>query len=492
MSDLSKATFYGTFKTVEYEEMEKLGISKASLLSQASTLIPEGFDAEKNADVLPVIFNLAVVNKFNANNDGIDAKSAAKILKQFIHKPINIEHMKEYIVGHIINASFSDKQPDFVENDPMDFIDRETPFYITAAGLIYKHIYPELAQMLIDASNPESPYYKAYSTSWEISFTEYDLAIGSDLLSECKLYREGSEEFDIYNSNLKSEGGTGQSNKGQVNRLLGGEKYPLGCALTENPAADVKGIFTLESLLKQEKTESNKYTKKTVTAKKNSKNVKSVVTQDNELYNMDPEQFKELLEAVKGLSEKTKESKASSAIKEFESILKEHGTEWKSKAELAEEKAKTVESELTELKEKFANASSELETVKADLKVKEQADLFNARMNSIAEKFELDEAEEKIVSEDIRALDSEEAFASYLEKTKVIFKHKTKEAIAAVKEKEEESKASKAQPEKVEKKEDAELEVVDESKAKIPNNNGESSDQKTLVQRLAETGLELE
>ena len=181
--EVSKAKFIGDFRVLESKDLDLLGYSKASLLSEASSLIPAEFNADKNIDILPVVFDVAVVNKFNANHDGIDSKGASEILKQFIHKPINIEHIKPYIVGHIVNASFSDKQPDFEENDIAEFEGRNTPYYITLAGFIYRHIYPDLAEALIKNRDPESEYYQLYSSSWEISLSDYKIEAGYVLIS---------------------------------------------------------------------------------------------------------------------------------------------------------------------------------------------------------------------------------------------------------------------------------------------------------------------
>ena len=156
MSTELLAKFEGTIKIMSENDFGKFGISKGSVMESAKSLMPESFDAKKNIDVLPVIFNLAVVNKFNANGDGIDTQTAIEAVKRFANKPINIEHKKNKIVGHILNASLSDQEPDFKDNDIQSFAGRTDPFYITAAGLIYKHVYPELANALMQASDPES------------------------------------------------------------------------------------------------------------------------------------------------------------------------------------------------------------------------------------------------------------------------------------------------------------------------------------------------
>lgn len=492
----SRSKFIGDFRVLEQKDMSLLGLSQASLLSKASSLIPSEFDASKNIDILPIVFNVAVVNKFNANHDGIDTEGAIQILKQFINKPINIEHIKPYIVGHIVNASFSDKQPDFEENDISEFEGRTTPFYITLAGFIYKNIYPELARALIENSDPESEYYQNYASSWEISFSDYKIGVGSEMISECKIYdRESTpEEFASYVEDLRNHNGSGFSKAGQVSRILSGDKYPLGCALTENPAADVKGTYCLSSLIEEHKDEQEDEEdygemiddprENFAFDKKNNKNEENrVKLSDKENIDfMTDEQFKAFMEAI--TEAKGGESKASKEIaKQFEDILSAQGTEWKSKAETAEIELKTLKEESAANAAQLAEANEKLEEIKADLSVKESADRFNARMSSVSEAYELSEAEEAIVSDEVRALGEAEAdFTKYLAKAAVVFAHRNKETLAAAKNKEGE--------EKEEKNED--LETEESKAAKILNNSGEGSDKESLIDSLRKSGLELE
>jgi len=101
---LYKASFDSPI--LAYTKEEESFISKASLKSLRS-LLPQDIDFSQNIDLLGVAFNAAVVNQFNKNDDGIDSVLAAQIIQNFRHKPTNIEHNKENIVGHIINAGFS-------------------------------------------------------------------------------------------------------------------------------------------------------------------------------------------------------------------------------------------------------------------------------------------------------------------------------------------------------------------------------------------------
>ena len=82
-------------------------ISKASLETLAP-LIPKDIDYDSNMDLLGVAFNAAVVNKFNKNGDGMDTSTALKYTDNFVHKPTNIEHDKQKVVGHIVSAGYSE------------------------------------------------------------------------------------------------------------------------------------------------------------------------------------------------------------------------------------------------------------------------------------------------------------------------------------------------------------------------------------------------
>lgn len=511
------AVLHGSIKPASYEELKKLGLSKASILSEATSLVPKEINVEKNIDLLPVVFNLAVVNKFNANGEGIGTITAAKVLKQFIHKPLNIEHMKDRIVGHMINASFSDKQPDFEENEISDFLERTDPFYITVAAVIYKHIYPDLARHLIEAADPTSNFYQAYSSSWEIAFGEFDIAIGGEELKSCSVIDKGDESFADYMQKLKRFQGSGNSKEGQVNLLIKGEDvYPVGAALTMNPAADVQGVYTLASLTdkkegnddEDDEKETSDAENTTISDKKeeliaNSQNTCVKIKKFTEYFSMTDEQFKKLESLIEAAiaGDKSLESNAS-VTKQFADALKEAGTEWKSKAEKAEQAQKETETQLGETKASLESVTNELTKIKNDLAVQSAAALFNSRVKSIEDSFELSEAELKIVIDEVKALDSDEkSFESYLAKANILFADKSKEgkedreaakklAIEEAAKLLVESKASKEDEEKEEKGEEKELETEKESKASVPNST--SSEKETLIQRLRKTGLSVE
>ena len=166
LDDFNVCLFEGRVREIKDEEFELFGLSHGTIQKAAESLLQDDFDPDQNIDVLPVVFNLAKINEFNKNGDGIDAKTAVAAVKRFINKPINIEHKKDKIVGHMINASFSEREFDFKNNDIESYANKTEPFYMNAAGLIYKQVYPELAEAIVEASNEEEESYQSISTSW--------------------------------------------------------------------------------------------------------------------------------------------------------------------------------------------------------------------------------------------------------------------------------------------------------------------------------------
>jgi len=520
MSDELLTKFEGTIKVMSENDFGRFGISKGSVMESAKSLMPESFDAKKNIDVLPVIFNLAVVNKFNANGDGIDTQTAIDAVKRFANKPINIEHKKNKIVGHILNASLSDKEPDFKDNNVQSFAGRTDPFYITAAGLIYKHVYPELAAALMQASDSESEEYQSISTSWELAFKDYRVTYGtSDKLSESTIIEDSSQAGEM-KKYLKGFGGKGIDDNGNmVNRLIVGEVYPLGAALTTNPAASVSGIYLMEDDVEDDMESEDPELDEPMNEDENliKNNSSKEILQKNSLIaenivkikkfkddlNMNETQFNQFLEKLEQsiASTTSEESQAKSIGLIMRDALTEHGESWKSQVQQERETREQVESDLSQLKASFEEAKNELDQVKAEIATKAAVDLFNSRMNFLEDQFNFSEKEIEFVVAEVKSIeDTEEAFEQYKSKLTVLFAHKLKSTIASQEEEiktriEEEvakriqvSKASKSPEDEEEKEEKGEEDLeVEEANANIPNNNAQASEKISLLQKLKDS-----
>ena len=77
-------------------------------------------------------------NKFNKNGDGIASEAAVAIKDYFVHKPTNIEHDRDRIVGHIVSAGFSryDNSAELMSDD--EALITEGAYNIALAAVVYK------------------------------------------------------------------------------------------------------------------------------------------------------------------------------------------------------------------------------------------------------------------------------------------------------------------------------------------------------------------
>ena len=472
-----------------------LNISKASLDS-LKTIIPSDVDLEKNMDLLAVAFNGAVVNSFNKNGDGIDAKSAVRILDQFKHKPTNIEHQKQKVVGHIVSAGFSS----FMDNDLLsleEVEDMDEPFNIALASLIYRTVNPQFANLVEQSVDSESEFYHQVSASWEIGFNDFVLAVGSNDLKNAEIIND-ENMIDELKGNLKAFGGEGKMKDGSpIHRLIVGEIFPLGIGFTSNPAANVKGL-TVSSKTEQAPTTEKK--EKNISQNINSdvNNKKSIIMDNNEILN----------NLVSALEEKVSEKKFSeeavatvskiindAILERNESFVQEKEQLETEKAELAKAAEQNAE-EVKQLREELTAATDRVTELEQQHKQQEAVARFDARMSVIEDAYELDEESRKVVAHELKDLDeSEEAFASFQEKLQVVLKHQNKEFIAK---QEEEFNAKLA--EAVEKRlaelkssDSSEEEVVEEAMDKVEteeevvaNNNAESSEQELSLKQKFE------
>ncbi len=497
-SDLEVCQFAGKFKVLDKEDFFSFGISQANLDEAAKSLMPESFKPEENIDVIPVVFNLAVVNEFNKNGDGIDTETAMAAVKRFVNKPINIEHQKQKIVGHMINASFSEKEFDFADNDIESYADKKEPFYINAAGVIYRSIFPELAESIEKASEKENEEYQSISTSWELAFSDYKITKGSKKLSESRILDEMESMKD--RQYTRAFGGSGEDEEGTpVNRLIVGQTYPLGAGITMNPAARVKGLYVADE---QGKEQLNTEPEASQTQEKISLNAQNDVNREkfNILNHMTKEEFEKMMEEV-AESVATivkKEDHAKSVGEIMRDALVAHSENWKSKVAVETEAKEKAEADLAELKSSLEATREELSEIKTEVESKAATELFNARMNFIDATYELSTEELEYVMAEMKQLDQEEeSFDTLKQKLAVIFSHKNKEAIAAqakeaadkieelVAERikastEEVTEVSESSTEEVEE----EIEVKDIETASIPNNNAEASSEPTLLDKL--------
>ena len=518
-----------TFDSVVFasSDFEESNISKASL-EALRPLIPSDIDLDRNIDLLGVAFNAAVVNKFNKNGDGIDSEAAVRIKDYFVHKPTNIEHDRDKIVGHIVSAGFSkyDDSSELMSDD--EALIEENAYNIALAAVVYKTASKEFSDLVINSTDAESDYYATVSASWEVGFNDYVISVGGDDLHQSTIISD-PQEIKAYSPYLKSLGGKGILKDGRkVNRLIVGEIYPLGIGFTSNPAADVKGLIAEKGEPQPAKSNRNEPIDKLITKSKKTSHSSQENVLNKEPNNniMDKEtiinEFRAALDEKLGNQDFSEESVAS-IPKVFIEAIREKGEQYvadldKAKAEKEEavQAQNSLQEKMGEVEQQLQSTQEKLAALEEENAAREAEVRFNSRMEVLSEIYELDEEDSKIVASELASLDeTEDSFAGYQEKLAKVWKHKNKDFIAAEQKAFEDrvaqeiekrlaqaTEASEATTEETEEVEVAQasetqeestdevaeaLENLEVEDAAIVNNNESSSDGDSLRDRFAKT-----
>ena len=470
-------------------------ISKASL-DNLESLIPKGVNFEDNIDLLGVAFNAAVVNKFNKNGDGIDSKTAIEYTKNFIHKPTNIEHDKDKIVGHIASAGWSEYGTSRIMTAE-ELEGYSKPFNIALGALVYKSANSTFAEALEKSVDPKAGMYHSISTSWEVGFSDFVLAVGSEYLEESKIISDPKQMEEMVGC-LKSFGGCGKTDKGEpVNRLITGKIYPLGIGYTTNPAADVKGIY-----MKSEEQ------KPIVIKDKRDKNISQSEKTNVNLKKNNSMETDKVIDELKDLlaDKKFSQEAIASMTSTFADAIKEKDEEFRAELAKAQEEKEAVakeqaelKSSVEELKTKFEEAQLKIAEYEAVKKAEEAIARFNERMDVLDQKFDLEDEDKEFLAQELKSVEeAEEAFASFESKLDILWKHKSKEAKAEFEkqveariqeevEKRLSKKDEKISEESVASKTEEEiLDAVESTEAAIANCNEEvSREEKTIREKFS-------
>lgn len=454
--------FSSKIKPLVSEEKDKY-LAMASLL-EVSDFVPE-LDTDTNIDLLPIAFNACVANRVNKNGDVIDTETALEIYKNFINKPINIEHNRQKVIGTILSASFSEFGTDKSLTEE-EIKETNKPFNITLGGVVWRVVNSELSEMIEESNDPTSEHYQGISASWELGFSDYDLVILEEYEKNIENGKtiSSSVEKDELKDNLRSHGGTGLLDNGKrIYRKVVEQVVPLGIGLTETPAADVKGVAIEkeeEGVQYASESQETELIEPEITSQSKENNVnnkKDVVMKITSLKDINNDTLKTLeASAVHDfIQEELKK-----ASEEFAAEQEEKETALKA----ANEKIDDLSADSDKVKDELQSVSEKLKTLEDEQAAKAAEELFNQRMASFDEKYELTDEDRKVIASDIKELD-EEAYSAYAEKMAVLLSAKDKEAIAsAVAATEEEAKASEEEPEEAKaSEEETNEEVVSEA-----------------------------
>lgn len=478
-----KTSFSCELKPLVSAEKDKY-LAMASLI-EVGKFIPN-IDTKKNYDLLPVAFNACVVNRVNKNDDGIDTPTAIAIYKEFINKPINVEHNRQKVLGVILVAGFSE----FKTDKPLtleEVKELKGPFNIVLGGVVWRTVNSRIADLIEESNDKESDNYQAISASWELGFHDYNILIlsGNDKNVESGTLVKDEAEIEKLTPFLKSLGGNGvDENNKRVCRMpcnsTDSNVVPLGIGFTENPAAEVKGIAVEAAKKDKEKKDKAKAdelvndveacgsthfinkcscgetisqcrcvsTNKTSTILENGcekckekaalaakEGDKKITISENKISQKEKThviQERNIMK-IKSLNEITDESLkqiSASSIAEFvHDQLTEKAKSWEPEKASLEKKAKDAETLATEATKTLEEVKAELKKVQATVETlnnekaeREKVEKFNTRMNEVSEAYELGEDERKLVVEEVKSLVDDASFEKWKTKAAVLLK----------------------------------------------------------------------
>ena len=430
------------------EEKDKY-LSVASI-NKLRKFLPE-IDTEENVDLLPVAFDACVVNRVNKNGDVIDGETAARIAKNFVNKPINIEHNRQQVIGCILSASFSK----FGTNESLaesEAKEMKTPFNITLGGVIWKIVDRDLADQIEEANDPTSNNYMKISASWELGFNDFNIIVledGEKNIENGTIISDANQIEKVKNT-LKGFGGNGKlDNDKFIYRQVLGKVIPLGIGFTLNPAADVQGIATPDS--ESTKTELIKEEEKVEIAEEPILASKNNISQEESL-DVKKERIYMKITKIEDITDSLLKEVTASSIVDFvaeelkkanETFLAEKSAQ-ENELKAANEKIVSVTTEHEAVKKQVQELSEKLSSLEAEKEVKAKEEAFNIRMTALDEEFDLDEEDRKVIASDIKDL-NEETFSAYKEKMSVLMKEKKKSYKKAMAEKMQKEMAVKAE-----------------------------------------------
>jgi hypothetical protein len=420
-------------------------VSEASMgLDDLKSLLPESEVIKNNPDLLYTCFNAAVVNSINLNGDGITTEGAKILVQSVKLKPMNIEHSREDIVGVITNYGFST----FGENKTLTEQElNNDPFNISLAAIVWKISNKTFARFIMESQDEDSESYKTVSTSWEVGFNTYKLAVGSKDLRKARII-EDEASVEEYSKYLVSMGGTGFIPTGEeVYRIIGDDCRFLGCAFTTNPAAAVKGVLSMDYQDFQEKEEDEEEESEEdpehemEELEEEEKDVEEVEASISDIISdkISPNNKKRVIVHMKynnldELIDHLHEAAASDVRDFVVSQVEKSNDQFVALKNEKAEKEQALQDALANIEnfqEESEKLRSEVSELKASLKAQEDQAKFSERIESLKEQFELDAAASKTIAKRIFGL-SDEDFSEWLEDMKPLFKSKSSVSVLEV------------------------------------------------------------
>ncbi len=436
-----RARFEATARCVLEPSKQGKFLAHASL-ADLKQILP--VDAGDYPDLLPIAGNACVINLGNGNGDMMDTDVAVHIFKQFVHKPINIEHDRTEIVGHITNAALTKFNSNYKLGAGSDILDPEDvkgsfdPFNIAIGGYIYRAMQEAVSSKILESNDPDSPEYLSVAFSWELAFDEHKLFAGSKERGGKGEVISDPEKLQSFGSFLKHKKGTGLLPDGRpLYRLVsfanledGSIDYDsvlaMGVALTLAPAGQVAGVVThalpenneasaslTENSTKTENTAEIISQKEAVNVTTHTTITMKVLKSLADLKSLNDENVKETSFAnIQHIVEAGEQAIASSIKQQLEAEMTTKAQEWAKEKKEKEEAAASAQKKADEALASVEQIKKDLDAEKAKVTALEAAQQtaaasvkFNERMAFFDENFDVNDKNRKAIASRLNGID---------------------------------------------------------------------------------------
>jgi hypothetical protein len=442
-------TFTATARVINPTEEDRF-IAKASL-APLKSILPPDINPEDSPDLLFISCNGAVAGLVNKNDDGISNEDALAIHDTAKNKYITTDHDRSKPVGVVLYPGFSK----FGTNEPLTFEQSaalKEPFNMAFAGVLWKTINPMLSKYIRNNADDSAD---SLSMSWEIAFNSYSIGVGSRNLFDAEIIKPEDPKFAAYDRYLRVNKGDGKDPSGKpVFRIIGGQSMILGYSIVPNPAAEVKGIFPVETPEYVKPKDPDGHDDKAseivqpteICQKSEEKNITPV----NASVNPNTENTMSKITNLQELEAALSKFEGAASVIDFVKSIEKGATDYLKNLEAKENLIKTTEEARAANEKRAQELEASLEAIKKELsELKEEAaaqqtaQKFQERMNAFAETFDLDEEDIKLIAKDITSLD-DESFAAYMSKCKKLLAGKAKKKADDKKEDKKEDDKSEA------------------------------------------------
>ncbi len=404
----------------------------------------------KNPDLLAISSALILGNFANRNDDCVLLADLVEVADKFEYKFLDAEHNRSDIKGFIDEIGWA-LYPSNELIDEDGVLVSETPVQLAIGGYLWRVVDPDLCNLVEEAANPNSENYLAVSTSFELLFNDYWICISPDknaLNPNARFIKAGDDDFEKFDAKLRVNGGDGKEGGMLVFRVLKDEILPVGAGIVRAPASGIKGIATV-SLFEPANANHplaenldlasvNELTPQEIDAKL--KEINIILTQasvnENKSTNiiMVISSITDIEAQFEAFTKLPAKEATASIQKIMEAKILELSTEYAAKEKAKDEALASELKAKADLEARAANLGKAVEDLQAQLK--EVADkqtaaaneaAFNSRMAALDEAFDLDDDDRAILVDEVKTLESEAAFAPWMDKKKKLMKEKTKE-----------------------------------------------------------------